>query len=114
MRDKVLNMIRETLLHENSVEQFLFDFNQSVAHLDLSQPREDGEYPDYSLRLTFEGVVEFRGSCAAANLRQTELLGIECDRRPDGYHATVSVGSAGEPPSRKVWLVFVDLSYQRE
>ena len=45
MRDKVLNMIRETLLHENSVERFTFDFQQSVAHLDLSQPREDDGYP---------------------------------------------------------------------
>ena len=55
MHDKVLNMIRETLVHENSVEQFSFDFGRSVARLDLSQPREDEDYPDYSLRLTFSG-----------------------------------------------------------
>jgi hypothetical protein len=82
MRDKVLNMIRETMLHENAVEQFSFDFDRASARLDLSQPREDDEYPDYSLRLTFTGITEFHGSSIPGNhLHETNLLDIECMRR---------------------------------
>jgi len=114
MHDKVLNMIRETLLHENSVEQFSFDFGRSVARLDLSQPREDEDYPDYSLRLTFSGVREFHGSCAAGDCLQCELLGIECSRSPDGYHAIITVGRREEPPTQTVRVIFTDLSYERE
>jgi hypothetical protein len=112
MHDKVLKMIRETLLHENSVEQFTFDFHRSVAHLDLSQPREDGDYPDHSLRLTFTGVTAFSGvATVAAN--GTELLGVECRPDSNGYHATVTVGVAGKT-TKTVRLIFSDMSYERE
>ena len=112
MKDKVLNMIRETLLHENSVERFTFDFYRSVASLNLSQPREDDGYPHHSLRLTFSGVTEFSG-VAAAESGATGLLGFECLRNPDGYHATVTMGAAGKP-AVTVRLVFADMSYERE
>jgi hypothetical protein len=112
MHDKVLSMIRETLLHENSVELFAYDFDRSIARLDLSQARENDEYPDYNLSLTFTGVTEFSG--ALTDSQATELLGIECHRRPDGYYARISVGLAGGPPTKTVHLVFGDLSYKRE
>lgn len=115
MRDKVLNVIRETMLHENSVEQFSFDFDRAAARLDLSQPREDDEYPDYSLRLTFTGITEFHGSSTRGNhLHETDLLGIECSRVADAYHATVTVGRTDKPPAWSVRLVFTDMSYERE
>jgi len=112
MHDKVLSMIRETLLHENSVELFAYDFSHSVARLELSQSREDDQYPDYSLSLTFSGVTEFAG--ALTDFHATDLLGIECEPRADSYHATISVGLLGGPPAKTVRLVFEDMSYQRE
>ena len=115
MRDKVLNMIRETLLHENAVEQFSFDFSRASARLDLAQPRGGDEYPDYSLRLTFTGITEFHGGSAPGNhLLETNLLDIECSRVADAYQATVTVGRTDKPPAWSVRLVFTDLSYERE
>ena len=115
MQDKVLNMIRETLLHDNSLEEFSFDFDRATARLDLSQPREDDEYPDYSLRLTFAGIREFHGgSTPGDHLHKTDLLGIDCSRVADAYHATVTAGHTGESPAWTVRLVFTGMSYERE
>lgn len=114
MHDKVLSMIRATLLHENSVERFTFDFDRAAARLDLLQPREDYEYPDYSLQLSFTGVREFSGGSSSHDqLHKTDLLGFDCRRDADTYHAIVTTGHVGEPPVWTVRLVFTDMTFKR-
>jgi len=115
MRDKVLNIIRETLLHENEIEEFSFDFGGSVACFDITQLRSDGGYPDHALELRFTGVRDLRLSSVPTDLRlPNALLGIECSREADIYRAVVSVGFVGHPPVWTLELAFSDLSFKRD
>jgi hypothetical protein len=115
MHDKVLNIIRETLLHENEIEEFSFDFGCSTACFDITQLREDGGYPDHALELCFSGIREFHLSSKPTELRHTDaLLGIECNQVADLYRAVVSVGCLGHPPIWVLQLVFADLTYKRD
>src|SRR5688572_12959047 len=114
MHDKVLGIIRETLLHENEVDQLSFDFRQGNAVLHMRQPRADYGYPDHDLELHFTGIREFQILPATADLSCGGcLLGVECLRKEDSYHAVVAVGSAGRPATWTLHLAFTDLSYKR-
>jgi hypothetical protein len=115
MADKVLNIIRETLLHDNEIEEFAFHFEHGAARFTIAQPRDDGGWPDYELELLFSGIREFRLSSVPTELSwKNGLLGIECKKCNDAYHAIVSVGSSGHPPVWTLHLVFTDLTYKRE
>ena len=60
MHDKVLAMIRETLLHENTVERIEVNLPVGEVLLDLVQTNEKTAWPDHRLRgSTFSGVEEF-------------------------------------------------------
>ncbi len=59
MHDKVLAMIRETRLHENTVAGVAFDPATGEVSLDLRQPGDAGEDFEDALRLTFAGVRRF-------------------------------------------------------
>lgn len=114
MRDKVLNIIRETLLHESEVESFTFDFESGLARLSIAQLRDDGGYPHHDLELSFAGIQGFSLSSQETGLRiPNALLGIECSREADVYRATVSVGVLGNPVVWTLALTFTDLTFKR-
>jgi hypothetical protein len=114
MHDKVLSIIRETLVHENEIDHLTFDCRKGEVCLHISQPRADGGYPDHDLELHFTGIRELQLAPASPLPNYGGwLLGIECHREGDGYIAVIAVGVAGQPPSWTLRLAFTDLSYKR-
>jgi hypothetical protein len=59
MHDKILSMVRATLLHENIFERIEVNLAVGEVRLILSQPDEESSWPDHELILTFQGVREF-------------------------------------------------------
>jgi hypothetical protein len=112
MHDKVLGIIRETLLHENTVEDIAVRLSDGQVVITFSQPNEESSWPDHELRLTFDGVREFIASATGHETRWTTLLGIECGRDANDYQAEISIGEAGATE----WVLrlrFGDLRFKR-
>ena len=112
MADKVLAIIRETLLHENAVEGLSFSPATGEAVLSLVQPNDRYQYPDYSLVLTFSGVVSLDIDTIGTEGGGEEVLGIECSNHQGIYRAEITIGRLGSA----AWvarLSFSDLRYQR-
>ena len=112
MADKVLAIIRKTLLHENAVEGLSFSPATGEVVLSLLQPNDRYQYPDFSLVLTFSGVgslaVETVGTAGGGE----EVLGIECNGVEGVYRAEITIGR----PGSAAWvarLAFSGLRYQR-
>jgi hypothetical protein len=56
MVDKVLAIIRETMLHENTLEAFSFRPTTGEVVLTLLQPDDRFQYSEHELLLTFSGL----------------------------------------------------------
>ena len=56
MADKVLAIVRETMLHHNELESFSFQPTTGVVVLSLLQPDDRFQYPEHELQLTFAGL----------------------------------------------------------
>ncbi len=113
MADKVLAIVRETMLHENALESFSFRPAAGEVLLALLQPDDRFQYPKHELQLTFSGLRSFivegvEGSGGGGE----EVLGIECEATMGYYEAKVSLGDRGAPRWR-IRLSFTDLRYQR-
>jgi hypothetical protein len=115
MHDRVLGFLRETMLHENEVEDLSIDFAKGQIRLRLLQPDEKLSWPDHELTLTFSGVREFSARSAGHTEQQTfTLLDMECrNAKPGEYRVTISVGES-EASSWSLFLSFADLHYQRK
>jgi hypothetical protein len=113
MHDKILSMVRATLLHENIFERIEVNLAVGEVRLILSQPDEESSWPDHELILTFQGVREFSLNGQGGGKSQVEmLLGMECQVSEGMYRAEFSVGVPGHPN----WLLrmkFKDLNYRR-
>jgi hypothetical protein len=112
MADKVLAIVRETMLHENTLESFSFRPATGEVLLALLQPDDRFQYPEHELLLTFSGLKSFIIEGAEGRGIGEEVLGIECEAATGGYEAKVSLGDRGTPR----WLIrltFADLRYQR-
>ncbi len=112
MHDKVLGIIRETLLHENTVEDIAVRLGSGEVLMTFWQPNEKYSWPDHELRLTFSGVREFAASGTGQEVRSETLLAIECVRDGDGYLAEIQIGS-GDVTAWGLRLAFNDLHYKR-
>ncbi len=98
MADKVLAIVRETLLHENTVECLSFRPATGEVCPTLLQPDEKYEYPDHELLLTFSGVRSFDVAAPDGEpCRGEALLTFECAAGDGNYRARVSVGGPREP-----------------
>ncbi|MDB5351129.1 MAG: hypothetical protein JWN86_2376 [Planctomycetota bacterium] len=113
MTDKVMAIVRATLLHENTVKEVSISPGSGDVHLSLLQPNDRFQYPDYRLVLTFSAVRSF----AIEDVRGEEdrgvtVLGIECTAEQGVYKVEFLVGDMGVV--RWVMrLVFVESRYQR-
>jgi hypothetical protein len=113
MADKVLAIIRETMLHENTLEGVSFRPATGEVLLALLQPDDRFQYPEHELLLTFSGLRSFtiEGGEASGGGGE-EVLAIECESAMGGYEARVSLGDRGA----RRWMIrltFADLRYQR-
>lgn len=113
MADKVLAIIRETMLHENSVEGISFRPANGEILLSLLHPDDRWQYPEHELQLTFSGVRSFAIDDARGDRCHGEtLLGFQCEAKEGIYAAEISIGDPGTPR----WVmsvVFAGLRYQR-
>jgi|GEM_PF-2850994 len=110
MGDKVLAILRETMLHENAVEDLSFRPGTGELVLTLLQPDDRFQYPDHELRLTFSGL---RSLTVDGDVGLGEdVLGITCEPAAGGYEAAVSVGDRGVP-RWSLRLTFAGLRYRR-
>jgi len=111
MHYKVLGIIRETMLHENLVENLSVDLLAGEVILTLSQP--DGSYPDPELLLTFMGVHEVTATdVGCGDAYQNQVLRIDCNPHEGLYQAKITVGYE----KNIHWLlrlVFTDIEYKR-
>ena len=115
MHDKVLSIIRETLLHENTIEGVSVDVCGRSVRISFAQPDESYQYPDHELTLTFHCIKEFEVQTEfEQDTPFQELLGIECQRTEDFYSAQVTLGRAGESQKCQLKLTFEDLTYERK
>ena len=83
MADKVLAIVRETMLHENTLESLSFRPVAGEVLLALLQPDDRFQYPEHELLLTFSGLRSFivegverkwwqRGGSAADRMRSQD------------------------------------------
>jgi hypothetical protein len=112
--DKVLNMVRETMLHENVLERFTFECHGRQATLEFWQPDPQQAWPDIYLDLTFSGVVSL--SLDTAHDRSDfagDVVSFTCERSGDLYsaHITTRAAPSGDCQLR---LTFSDLHYDRD
>jgi len=114
MADKVLAIIRETMLHENTLESLSFRPESGEVRLALLQPDDRFQYPEHELQLTFSGLrsLHIEGVDVKESGGGEEVLGIECHSIIGSYEAKVSLGDRGTP-RWVVHLTFADLRYQR-
>lgn len=112
MTDPVLNIIRETLLHENTVESLVVCLATGEVILPLLQPDERFAYPEHALSLTFSGVESLGIERDNVESGGEEVLGIECRLEEGHYRAEVTIGRP-ETPAWALRLVFSGLRYQR-
>jgi hypothetical protein len=112
MHDKVLGIIRETLLHENTFEEIAVRLDGREVLMRFTQPNETSAWPDHELLLTFSGVHEFSASRTGQEVRWQTLLGIECAADGGVYRAEVRVGDE-EASAWILRLEFEGLSYRR-
>ena len=112
MADKVRAIIRETMLHENTLESFSFRPAASEVLLALLQPDDRFRYPEHELLLIFSGLKSFTVDGAEGSDGGEEALGIECESTIGGYKAKVSLGDRGAT-RWFIRLTFADLRYQR-
>ncbi len=112
MNDKVLNMIRETLLHENTFEEIAVRLGEGEVLMRFTQPNETCAWPDHELRLTFSGVRMFAASQTHQEVRWQTLLGIDCAPEGEAYRAEIRVGD-GEVTAWVLHLEFDGLRYKR-
>src|SRR4051794_12572627 len=111
MADKVLAIVRETMLHENTLEDFSFRPATGELLLALLQPDDRFQYPEHELLLTFSGLKWFIVEAVDGGGGGEEVLGIECESTVGGYEAKVSLGDRGATR----WMIrvtFADLRYQ--
>ena len=115
MHDKVQNIIRETLLHENTIQRIWIDVDQSVVKIEFTQPNEHYQYPDHELTLVFHNIKELVIQIENQPIAPfQELLGIECQRTENVYSATMKFGQTNKSLTRQLKIVFEDLTYQRK
>ena len=113
MFDRVLAIVRETMLHKNTVVGIAFLPSTGELLLTLLQPDEQYQYPDHELRLTFSGVASFVVEGMGGNHSAWQsILGIECRQSGGRYEASISVGSH-EWENWLIRVVFVGLKYRR-
>jgi hypothetical protein len=112
MVDKVLGIIRETLLHENTVEGLSFNPTAGEVVLSLLQPDERYQYPDHELVLTFSGVRSLSIGRSGGEVGGAEVLGIECVNEGGLYVAKVSIGETGSA-AWELQMAFTGLRYDR-
>ena len=112
MADKVLAIIRETMLHENTLESISFRSGTGEVLLALLQPDDRFQYPEHELLLTFSGLRSFSVEGVEGSGGGEEVLGIECNSTMGIYEAKVSLGDRGAP-RWVIRLTFADLRYQR-
>lgn len=111
MTDKVLAIVRETMLHENALRRSSFLPGSGEALLELLQPDDRAPFLDHELLLTFAGVK----SLSIERMEDgggEDVLGIECEWVGEDYHARIVLGECG----RERWsirLTFADLTYKR-
>jgi hypothetical protein len=112
MADKVLAIVRETMLHENTLENFSFRPATGEVLITFLQPDDRFQYPEHELLLTFSGLKAFIVEGVEEGGGGEEVLGIECESTTGGYEAKVYLGDRGE----RRWMIrvtFADLRYQR-
>jgi hypothetical protein len=112
MADKVLAIIRATLLHENTVESLSFHPNAGEVVLSLLQPNDRYEYHDYELILTFSGIRSFTLDRDGAIGTGEMILSMECVQDQESYRVEIIIGQPSTPGWR-VQLVFTGLKYKR-
>jgi len=112
MVDKVLAIVRETMLHENTLESLSFRPGTGELFLALLQPDERFSYPEHELLLTFTGLKAFFVEGKEDSGMGEDVLGIECESTVGGYEAKVRLGNRGVA----CWMIrvtFTDLRYRR-
>jgi hypothetical protein len=114
LKDKVLNMIRETMLHDNELEHFTFNCFERQAVFEFAQPNPHQAWPDIQLALTFAGVSSLTLDADPSQPHFAgEVTAFECERTGDAYVARITTRS---PDTREchVHITFTDLSYARD
>ena len=111
--DKVLNMVRETMLHENVLERFAFECNERQATFEFWQPDPQQAWPDIYLELKFSGVQSLSLDAAPDGSDFAgDVVSFTCERAGDLYSARITTrGPSGDCHLR---LTFSDLYYDRD
>ncbi|WP_422929082.1 hypothetical protein [Singulisphaera sp. PoT] len=112
MADKVLAIIRETMLHENILESMEFRPGTGEVVLRITQINDRSAWPDYELTLTFSEVRTFTVTRSGSFDRLgDEILSFECRAESGYYEAMIGVGVGFAEWS--VQMTFNGLRYQR-
>jgi len=112
--DKVLNIVRQTMLHENVLERFAFECHRREAIFEFWQPDPQQAWPDIYLELTFSGVrslsLDTPPDCPDF---AGEVVSFTCEWSGDLYsaHITTRATPSGDCHLR---LIFSDLHYDRD
>ena len=111
--DKVHNIVRETMLHENALDRFFFEREGRRAVFEFNQMDPERSRPDSCLLLTFSGVVslmlDVAPQCAHFGGHVTAFT---CESFEGLYRARLTTRDTDSPECH-LRLVFEDLEFTR-